>query len=740
MADFSEQELANITQAVARDIREFGQVTAATADRLRDASVGIEGFSRSVRSAKDQVGTAMQNFASATYRGTGAMDQYNSTVNSLGQASSTLLSMFGPLGVAAGGLVRVFTELYGVSTKQLTQNYETFKKLNQSGLFLGAELNDLIESGKAFGMSVASNTDHQRSFIDILSRNSKVLAQFGKGTDGGRQKLEQLSIAMEGQRAGLLALGFSYEEIMEGQANYIKLQTEAGNKVTGNADEQAKAASRYLRELRGLAEITGESVKEQQAAREELLANQRFQAKLDEMRANGQDKEAENLIATYTILRSQSKEMAKGFADVSTGNLASKEAQKLQLSTQGQALKASQDLANGTATAGQAINAIAEGADRQAQSIRGYVKATGNETGTFNNYVEMKKVAQLKERDLDREMLEAEAKDVAMRKKLNDENKQLLADIQKLPRGSAERAAAEAQLAKNQQQLMSGIDTEITGRKAAIRTAEQIDRGLATETIAVTGALNKFKNALLDVTDMLLRLVGRGAPAASSAAPTGTTGAAAPGGGAARTATPAGTTGGGAAAPSAAASAPMALTSQTQDALNKLQQQFPGIRITSTTGGQHTPGSAHYQGRAFDIGLRGVSDRQKAEIMAYLQGLNPKRVDDESTRPSGPSGRYWSGPHIHAQFETGGIARGPRSGYLAELHGTEAVVPLPDGKSIPVKNNDNSELTQVMRDLKTSLSGGNVGGKEVITLLQSMLSAQREQNSTLGKILQNARA
>jgi hypothetical protein len=74
------------------------------------------------------------------------------------------------------------------------------------------------------------------------------------------------------------------------------------------------------------------------------------------------------------------------------------------------------------------------------------------------------------------------------------------------------------------------------------------------------------------------------------------------------------------------------------------------------------------------------------------------------------------------------------------LHGTEAVVPLPDGKSIPVKNSDNGELTQVMRDLKTSLSGGNVGGKEVITLLQSMLSAQREQNSTLGKILQNARA
>ena len=35
-------------------------------------------------------------------------------------------------------------------------------------------------------------------------------------------------------------------------------------------------------------------------------------------------------------------------------------------------------------------------------------------------------------------------------------------------------------------------------------------------------------------------------------------------------------------------------------------------------------------------------------------------------------------------YATGGIARGAQSGYPAMLHGTEAVVPLPDGKSIPV--------------------------------------------------------
>ena len=35
-------------------------------------------------------------------------------------------------------------------------------------------------------------------------------------------------------------------------------------------------------------------------------------------------------------------------------------------------------------------------------------------------------------------------------------------------------------------------------------------------------------------------------------------------------------------------------------------------------------------------------------------------------------------------FATGGISTGPRSGYPVTLHGTEAVVPLPDGRRIPV--------------------------------------------------------
>jgi len=48
----------------------------------------------------------------------------------------------------------------------------------------------------------------------------------------------------------------------------------------------------------------------------------------------------------------------------------------------------------------------------------------------------------------------------------------------------------------------------------------------------------------------------------------------------------------------------------------------------------------------------------------------------------------------------GGVVSGPKSGYPAELHGTEAVVPLPDGRTIPV----------------TMKGGGGMGGETTINI------------------------
>ena len=68
------------------------------------------------------------------------------------------------------------------------------------------------------------------------------------------------------------------------------------------------------------------------------------------------------------------------------------------------------------------------------------------------------------------------------------------------------------------------------------------------------------------------------------------------------------------------------------------------------------------------------------------------------------NGRKMSG------YATGGVARGSTSGYPAILHGTEAVVPLPNGRSIPVEMKDsgatnNNIVVNVSTDGQTGKQG-----------------------------------
>jgi hypothetical protein len=74
-------------------------------------------------------------------------------------------------------------------------------------------------------------------------------------------------------------------------------------------------------------------------------------------------------------------------------------------------------------------------------------------------------------------------------------------------------------------------------------------------------------------------------------------------------------------------------------------------------------------------------------------------------------------------FANGGIAEGPKSGYPATLHGTEAVVPLSDNRSIPVSM-DTGALTAAVHQQ----SG----------ILTEILRTMRDTNSLTSGILQHS--
>ena len=74
----------------------------------------------------------------------------------------------------------------------------------------------------------------------------------------------------------------------------------------------------------------------------------------------------------------------------------------------------------------------------------------------------------------------------------------------------------------------------------------------------------------------------------------------------------------------------------------------------------------------------------KAMVQIMVQQTAIKALGFMGFAPTGRGGGIFSSPG-YKSFAGGGIATGSQSGYLAKLHGTEAVVPLGNDKAIPVE-------------------------------------------------------
>ena len=108
-----------------------------------------------------------------------------------------------------------------------------------------------------------------------------------------------------------------------------------------------------------------------------------------------------------------------------------------------------------------------------------------------------------------------------------------------------------------------------------------------------------------------------------------------------------------------------------------------------------------------------------------------------------PSGRTGGMFEKVPGYSTGGIARGRDAGYPAILHGTEAVVPLPNGKSIPVEmgkgmGQSNNVVVNVNIDsngnAKQDMQGDQGGadlGKAIASAVQKELKNQKRSGGML---------
>jgi len=174
----------------------------------------------------------------------------------------------------------------------------------------------------------------------------------------------------------------------------------------------------------------------------------------------------------------------------------------------------------------------------------------------------------------------------------------------------------------------------------------------------------------------------------------------------------------------------------------QVQASTPGFK--SFTGfndryhAEKTPESRHTKGLAFDmvVGLEpGASkpgkehDKQIQKAIYAAGGKHGINVKNEYDDPS----KQATGGHYHVELPLkaydGGIFDGPKAGYPVELHGREAIVPMPnpgDKLAIDKAQQDGSAkkgaLSSVVADNNVTTSGGD--SSVILMDLYSMMESK----------------
>ena len=216
-------------------------------------------------------------------------------------AGGALLS----LGAKAGEVALKFNEL---AAEQADKLFKSFQLLSRSGAAGARGMDDVFDNMQAMGMTVAELDE----FNELLSKNSQKLSLMGTTAAQGARAFADVAGGLYKSKLGeqLEMLGMNAGEQRDAALAYMDIQARTGRLELRNTDLLIKKSSDFARELDLAATLTGQTRKEQAAAREAALAETRFRAAMVAAQQSGDTERMARLDAAQ-----QAAALAKAMGD-----------------------------------------------------------------------------------------------------------------------------------------------------------------------------------------------------------------------------------------------------------------------------------------------------------------------------------------------------------------------------------------------------------------------------------------
>jgi len=208
--------------------------------------------------------------------------KYNATLSTAGDAALSLGKTFGTFGAAIGGAIKGMTvagEAWLTQTDNVLKASDSIQKFGGMG---STSTSELLKLGQGAGLT----SKNLELLVKPLSGLGQSLISLGGTTGEGVKEFGKLTAITADQRKSYQRLGVSQEDLIQNQADYVKLQQLSGITITKSMKDSGalqRASLAYTDNLLELAAISGKSVEEikknneAEAARYEILIKNNMQ-------------------------------------------------------------------------------------------------------------------------------------------------------------------------------------------------------------------------------------------------------------------------------------------------------------------------------------------------------------------------------------------------------------------------------------------------------------------------------
>jgi hypothetical protein len=708
-------------------------------DAVNDAKVGVRGYTARLKASGETLTKSFMELGSSMASGAQGASVYNNALNSgADYLKNKISAKWGLLGDILGGVIKAAGMYASAVNEQADKLFDTYKDLSRSGLATGMQ--DTFKNLQSMGYTMAEIGNMK----SLLVTNANTLAQFGGTAAEGSKKFAALSKGIVDSNLGIefQRMGMSIDDINQGIAGYTRLQQMSGQLGKQTAEEMQVSAAAFIEKQDQITRLTGLAADAQNKLLEQSYSEERFAAKQYELRVIRGDAEslaqAEANDKMNAYFSAKDPEIGKAFRNASAGYLNEPAAQKFNRD-----MGNYNDLRNKGVTEFAALtNAAAQDATRNITELGGQAML-----GNFDR-IHLSFAGQVK------------MSNDGQAASLEESNKRAKQERDNAKAGKDAGVAAQVGIRTNQRNQTQTTDL-------------LTNKGI----VPVTEGMAGLAGALTEATDIVGQLAGKSpstnvggnksapasAPSATpSAAPTSTSsktiGAesggvngpnkSGPGGTPTSSAYGVGQMLKGTFNDLASKAAPgSALYGKTYEDMKKdanlqiaatNQYESDNRAALSKAGLDATDANvylAHFLGTTGAIKLLKANDMDaltsvvsEAAIAANPNLKSMATVGDLKKWAASKMSSDNTAQATTAKKQSaasGGILSGPKSGYTATLHGTEAVVPLPDGKTIPVQIQGNRNQHEQIELLSMELDK-----------LDSMLRVMQKQNDISHKILQ----